>query len=138
MQSLTVASYMNKRPVSFKPDSPVAEAVEKLLRSNQIGGPVLDANKHVIGWISEQDCLHKMIESSYHCESAALVEDIMRTDVLSIDENASILELGQQMLLAKPKAYPVVEDKRLVGIITRRDVLTAINAHLSSCFSKTA
>ncbi|MCE2594879.1 CBS domain-containing protein [Motilimonas cestriensis] len=138
MELLTIASYMNKRPVTFRVDDPVAHAVEKLLRSNQIGGPVLDAEKKVIGWISEQDCLKKMIESSYHCESAALVEDMMRTDVLSLPANASILDVAQQMLQPKPKAYPVVDEGRLVGIITRRDILKAIDVHLSACYVKTA
>ena len=138
MEQITIASYMNTRPVTFRVDDTVAHAVEKLLRANQIGGPVLDEEKKVIGWISEQDCLKKMIESSYHCESAALVEDMMRTDVLSLPLNASILDVGQQMLLQKPKAYPVVDEGRLVGIITRRDILKAIDVHLSACYVKSA
>ncbi|MCE2571981.1 CBS domain-containing protein [Motilimonas eburnea] len=138
MEEITIARYVNKRPVTFHRDETVAHAVEKLLRAKQIGGPVLDEHKKVIGWISEQDCLQKMIESSYHCESAALVEDMMRTDVLSLTINASVLDVGQQMLGAKPKAYPVVEDERLVGVISRSDILKAIDMHLSSCYVKTA
>ncbi len=138
MEEITIARYINKRPVTFRRDETVAHAVEKLLRAKQIGGPVLDEDKRVIGWISEQDCLQKMIESSYHCESAALVEDMMRTDVLSLKLNASVLDVGQQMLGPKPKAYPVVDEDRLVGIIARSDILRAIDLHLSSCYGKTA
>ncbi|MFO6422589.1 CBS domain-containing protein [Motilimonas sp. KMU-193] len=138
MEEITIASYINRRPVTFHRTETVAHAVEKLMRANQIGGPVLDEQKQVIGWISEQDCLKKMIESSYHCESAALVEDMMRTDVLSLPLNASILDVGQQMLLPKPKAYPVVDEGRLVGVIARHDVIKAVYQHLKSCYVKTA
>ncbi len=134
MESLKVEKYMNRRPVSFKLDIPVAQAVEKLLKAKQIGGPVVDKSGHVLGWISEQDCLRKMLESSYYCEQVALVEDLMRKEVLTVGPEQSILDLAQQMLGDKPKAYPVIEDNILIGVITRREILQAIDTHLASCF----
>lgn len=131
MESLKVKDYMNSRPVVFDLEMTVAEAVEKLLQSGQIGGPVLGENHKVIGFVSEQDCLKKMIESTYYREQAGRVKDVYRTDVLTVNTYDSILELGQQMLGAKPKIYPVVDDDhQLVGIISRRDVLKAIDVHL--------
>jgi CBS domain-containing protein len=50
----------------------------------------------------------------------------MRNDVLSVTPNKSITDLAQEMLGAKPKIYPVVEQQRLVGIVTRRDILMAL------------
>ncbi len=50
----------------------------------------------------------------------------MRHEVLSVTPNKSIIDLAQEMLGAKPKIYPVTEQARLVGIVTRRDVLNAI------------
>ena len=68
----------------------------------------------------------------------AQVAEFMRQDVLTVKPQDGIIEVAQQMLLAKPKIYPVVDDAgHLVGIIHRRDVLRCIEAQMRSCF-KTA
>eukprot|EP01026_Neomeris_dumetosa_P073340 TRINITY_DN75364_c0_g1_i1.p2 TRINITY_DN75364_c0_g1~~TRINITY_DN75364_c0_g1_i1.p2 ORF type:complete len:130 (-),score=8.73 TRINITY_DN75364_c0_g1_i1:159-548(-) len=122
---------MNRHPVTFNIEMPVAEAVELLINNHQTGGPVLDDKKMVVGFLSEQDCLAQMIESSYYREQIARVKDIMRTEVLSIKPYHSVLELAQQMLGAKPKIYPVVDDDGyLLGSICRTDVLKAIDVQL--------
>ena len=122
---------MNHRPVTFTSNMPVAEAVERLLEGKQTGGPVIDTNNKVIGFLSEQDCLVQMIESSYYREQVALVKDIMRTEVLAIKPYTSVIELAQQMTTAKPKVYPVVDDDGyLLGTINRSNLLHAIDIQL--------
>lgn len=122
---------MNRHPVTFSIEMPVAEAVEKLLVSRQTGGPVMDEKNKVVGFLSEQDCLTQMIESSYYREQVARVKDIMQTDVLSVKGYGSILELAQKMLTAKPKIYPVLDDDGyLLGSIGRSDVLRAVDVQL--------
>jgi CBS domain-containing protein len=135
MNSLKVSDYMQLRPIKLTTDMPVATAVDKLLKSTHIGAPVVDDNDTLIGWISEQDCLASLLESSYYCEQVAIVKDVMRTDVLTVKAEDSIIELAQQMLTAKPKVYPVIDDHAvLVGIITRRDVLIAMDKQLQACY----
>ncbi|WP_299074251.1 CBS domain-containing protein [uncultured Paraglaciecola sp.] len=131
MESLKVCDYMNARPVTFTSNMPVAEAVERLLEAKQIGGPVVNTDNKVIGFLSEQDCLVQMIESSYYQEQVALVNDIMRTGVLAIKPYLSIIELAQQMTLDKPKVYPVVDDDGyLLGTINRSALLHALDVQL--------
>ena len=131
MESLRVSDYMNHHPVIFRAEMPVAEAVERLLSSNQFGGPVLDDNNKVVGFVSEQDCLKHMVESSYYREQVARVKDIMRKDVLTTKPYHSVLELAQQMISDRPKLYPVLDDDGgLLGIIGRTDVLNAIDVQL--------
>lgn len=138
MQSIQVKDYMKRHPVTFRADDTIFDAIEKLLSSNLTGGPVVDEHKRLIGFISEQDCIAKGLEASYHCERVALVEEFMRRDVLTVKPNDGIIEVAQQMIQAKPKLYPVVDDAgHLVGIIHRRDVLRCIEAQMRSCF-KTA
>jgi len=122
---------MNTRPVTFTCDMPVAEAVERLLDAKQMGGPVIDTQNKVIGFLSEQDCLVQMIESSYYREQVAHVKDIMRAEVLAIKPYTSVIELAQQMTTAKPKIYPVVDDDGyLLGTINRTALLHAIDLQL--------
>jgi CBS domain-containing protein len=122
---------MNQRPVTFHSDMPVAEAVERLLKAKQTGGPVIDKNNKVIGFLSEQDCLVKMIASSYYREQVAHVKDIMKTDVATVKPYSSVLELGQKMIADKRKVFPVVDDDGyLLGCITRSGLLLAIDLQL--------
>ena len=131
MESLKVSDHMNHRPVTFTSNMPVGEAVERLLEGKQTGGPVIDTHNKVIGFLSEQDCLVQMIESSYYREQVALVNDIMRTEVLAIKPYTSVIELAQQMTTAKPKVYPVVDDDGyLLGTINRSNLLHAIDLQL--------
>jgi CBS-domain-containing membrane protein len=124
---------MNRHPVTFTVEMPVAEAVERLLAGHQTGGPVMDSKKKLVGFLSEQDCLTQMIESSYYRQQVARVKDIMQTEVLSVTSYSSILELAQRMLTAKPKVYPVVDDDGyLLGSICRSDVLRAIDVQLQA------
>ncbi len=135
MESILVKDYMNRRPVIFSPEESIFEAIQHLLNSGLTGGPVVDSEQKLLGFLSEQDCLAKGLEASYYCERIAQVAELMRRDVLTVSPELSIIELAQQMQQNKPKVYPVVdEDDVLLGVITRRDVLRAIEHHLRSCF----
>lgn len=136
MEHLVVADYMNKRPITFNAGITVPVAVQKFINSNQIGGPVVDPNGHVLGWVSEQDCLRAMIEESYHCEQVAQISDVMRKEVLTLLPDHSIMELAEEMLGNKPKMYPVVDEDVLVGVITRHHVMKAISENIDSYFHK--
>jgi CBS domain-containing protein len=137
MESIRVADYMNKRPVTFKVDMTIAEAVERFLHSHQIGGPVIDEHKHVVGFLSEQDCLARMLEATYLGEMHCTVKDMMHNEPLTVTQEDSVLDLAQKMKGHKPKLYPVVDDAgRLIGIINRSDVLKAIDVHLHSMSEK--
>ena len=139
MNSLKVSDYMQLRPIKLTADMPVATAVDRLLKSGHIGAPVVDDSDTLIGWISEQDCLASLLESSYYCEEVAIVEDLMRSDVLTVRVEDGIIELAQQMLGVKPKVYPVIDEEGLlVGIISRRDVLKAMDKQQQACYKNAA
>lgn len=132
MESLQVKDYMSQRPVTFTTEMPVAEAVEKLLHSHQTGGPVVNEKRELVGFLSEQDCIRQMIESSYYREQVARVSDIMVTPALSVKPYTSVLEVAQKMITDKPKLYPVVDDDGvLLGSISRAHVLNAIDVQLN-------
>ena len=135
MESLQVKDYMNHYPVTFTADMVVEEASLRFLKTKQIGGPVIDEQYRLVGFLSEGDVLEKMLASIYHNEHTTDVNDLMRKEVLSVKPYDSVLELGQTMLGAKPKVYPVVDDDgNLLGTICRNDVLHAIDMHMRSSF----
>ncbi|CAG19625.1 putative inosine monophosphate dehydrogenase-related protein [Photobacterium profundum SS9] len=125
---------MNSRPVTFDKHMSLSVALDKLLTAKQIGGPVIDEQKRVVGFLSEQDMIHKLLKVGYHCQDTHNVDDCMRPDVLTVSPEDSIIELAEVMSGQKPKIYPVVNNGFLVGVITRRDVLTAISTQIGECF----
>lgn len=136
MESVQVREYMNLYPVTFTPEMVIEEASLRFLKTKQIGGPVINSNKQLVGFLSESDVLAKMLETIYYNEHIANVEDLMRKDVLSVKPYDSIIELAQNMLKNKPKVYPVVDDDgNLLGTICRNDVLMAIDKHMRSSFN---
>lgn len=67
------------------------------------------------------------------------MNDVMQQNVLTVKAEDSIIELAQQMLAPKPKVYPVIDDTgMLVGIISRRNVLAAMDKQLQSCYQSVA
>ncbi|MFB1016070.1 MAG: CBS domain-containing protein [Alteromonadaceae bacterium] len=135
MESLLIKDYMNHYPVTFTPEMVVEEASLRFLKTKQIGGPVINKKKAVIGFLSESDILAKMLASIYHNEHTTDVEGLMNKDVLSVKPYDSIVELAQSMLGNKPKVYPVVDDDgHLLGTICRNDVLKAIDQHMKVSF----
>lgn len=135
MHSLKVKDYMTLQAVTFTKNMSLTAALDKVMQSVTLGGPVIDENEKVVGFLSEQDLLDKLVKASYHCQDTHTVEECMHDDVLSVSPEMSIIELADMMKIGKPKMYPVVDDKeKLVGVITRRDVLRAIGKSLNECF----
>ncbi len=137
MNLLKVSDHMNRHPVTFHQDMTLEAAVDRLTDAAQLGAPVVDAEHKVIGFLSEQDCLARMLLSSYHDEGLAYVRELMRTEVLTVHMDSGIIELAQLMLGLKPKIYPVVDDNGVLqGIVSRTDVLRAIDQELHSHYRK--
>ncbi|WP_261817098.1 CBS domain-containing protein [Vibrio gallicus] len=134
MQSLKVKDYMSHQAVTFTPNMSLSAALNKVMQSDKISGPVIDESEQVVGFLSEQDLLEKLVKVSYHCQDTHIVADVMYKEVLSVAPDMSIIELVEMMKVGKPKVYPVVDDGRLVGIITRSDVLRALGESIDACF----
>jgi CBS domain-containing protein len=134
MESLKVKDYMTLQAVTFTPEMSLSAALEKVMNSKYLGGPVLNDKKEVIGFLSGQDLLDKLLKVSYYCQDTHIVSDCMHPEVLSVTSETSIIELAEMMKVGRPKVYPVIDSGKLVGIITRRDVLRAIGKNIEDCF----
>ncbi len=138
MESVKVKDHMNHRPVSFKGTETVVEAVEKLLQSKSSGGAVINDERKVIGFLSEQDCLKAMLSSTYHSgEASQCVAEVMHTDPVNVKAYDSVLQLAEDMVNSRPRVYPVVDDDgHLIGSIDRTHILYALDKHLHSIYEK--
>ena len=125
---IRVRDYMAASLVTLRPEMEILDAVHELVTHRISGAPVLDEHGNMIGVLSEQDCMKVALHAGYHGEYGGRVSEFMSRDVRTIDADASILELAELFLSAPYRRYPVLDDNRLVGQISRRDVLRALEA----------
>lgn len=125
-KTVVVRDYMSHKVVSFDIRDDVADIVAVLLENKITGAPVLDAHRQVIGFISEQDCIKEMLNTAFYCDLTATAADVMKKPVVTVDPDLPITALAEQLDTSKPKVFPVVEEGKLVGIISRANVLQAL------------
>jgi len=126
LKSALVRDYMAGRLVTFKPDMDVLDALHELVQNRIAGAPVVDDQGVLIGMLSELDCLKIALNAGYYGDSGGPVSEYMTPDVETIDAEMSIIDLAQKFLHCGYRRFPVLRNNRLVGQISRRDVLRAL------------
>lgn len=124
---ILVRDYMRSLSLWFSPSDPVEKVAATLVKQGELGAPVLDEHKRLIGFVTEQDCIKEMLNDSYYAQEHQLVSDIMSRRTVSVVPDEDVTHLAEEMLGAKPKIYPVVDNNRVIGVITRGDVLRALS-----------
>lgn len=132
MKHMVIGDIMDGSIVPLHPEMSLAEAVDRILDSHHIGLPVVDADYNLVGFLSEQDCLSYLVSGSYYADSRTDVADIMFKEPLKVNINDSVLTLAESMQTGKPKNYPVCDEGRLVGLVTRSAVMKSLNLALKN------
>ncbi|EZH71807.1 inosine-5-monophosphate dehydrogenase [Aquimarina atlantica] len=124
---IKVSDYMTRDLITFSPGQPVMEVIETLVKHKISGGPVVDDNNQLLGVISEGDCIKQLNESRYYNMPIedARVENFMAKDVETIDGNLNIFDAANKFLQTKRRRFPILEDGKLVGQISQKDVMKA-------------
>ena len=134
MHSILVKEYMDNNPHAIANTESVRNAVLFLLKENISGAPVIDHNKRLVGFISEQDCIREVLNDALYCEDSPPVTELMTKNVSTASPNTSIVELAEQMGTSSSRNYPVVEGGVLVGLITRSLILNAVIETSDDCY----
>ncbi len=110
--------------VTLKPDRDVFEAIGYLLKHRVSGAPVIDDERNFLGIFSERYCMSVLIDSACDQLPTAKVSAFMNTDFgRTIPEDVDLLSLGNIFLNTHYRRLQVLRDGKLVGQISRRDVL---------------
>ena len=128
LKSALVKDYMSGKLITFSPDTDVLDAVHQLLQHRIAGAPVVDDHGNLVGMLSEFDCMKVVLTAAYHQQPGGPVEDLMVRDVETVHADMSVIDLAQLFMKSRFRRYPVLKDNRLVGQISRRDVLRALVA----------
>jgi CBS domain-containing protein len=126
IKSCLVKDYMTKTLVTFKRDTNILDAIHTLVEHRIAGAPVVDDAGNLIGMLSELDCLKVALQAGYYGEYGGPVADYMTGDVMTVNAEMSIVDLAQRFLDSRYRRFPVTDKNRLVGQISRRDVLRAL------------
>jgi CBS domain-containing protein len=125
-KSCLVKDYMTRTLVTFTPEMDVLDAVHLLVQHRVAGAPVVDDHGSLIGMLSELDCMKVALNASYHGNWGGPVAEYMSGNPQTVDAEMSIVDLAQVFVDSGYRRFPVMQDNRLVGQISRRDVLRAL------------
>ena len=133
MSEVIVREFMLEHPVTVKSDTPLVEAVETLLGKELAGLAVINGSGEVTGFISDYDCHKAMLMSSYHCDNPVYVSDIQHQNYVAINPEDGIADIAIKLVNEPASLYLVIENKKLIGTLTRHDILKALDNNLRAC-----
>ncbi len=143
---------MTRDVVTVTPDTPVPAIVRLLLARGISGVPVVDAEQKVVGLVSEGDLLRRAelgtekrrgswlsfftgsstLASDFVRAHGTLASDVMTRNVICIDATTPLPEIADLMEEKKIKRVPVLDNGRLVGLVSRANLLRAFASRLET------
>ena len=147
MQELTAGDLMNPSVVAVSPDTSLREIVERLVEHGISAAPVVDAERAVIGMVSETDLIdeekrrvrlprtllfgvfpivEEAVREAYDEGASLTARDLMTRHVFTVPEAMPARTVAEEMVTRKINHVPVTHAGRLVGIIARADILRAV------------
>ena len=116
---VTAKEIMSREVVSTLPSCTVEQVTRVLYHHGISGLPVLDSEKGVIGMVTEADILGRKTGQD-------TVQDIMSAPAETVEEDTSLEDIAVILAGKKIKRVPVVREGKLVGIVSRADVVRAL------------
>ena len=126
---------MTTELITLDKDMNVFYAIGILLKNKISGAPIVDKNKKLIGILSEKDCLRIMSDKSYTnldftntiILGRSTVEAFMTRPVTSIQSKTDLNSVADIFLKNNFRRLPVLKGNKIIGQISRRDILKAIH-----------
>ena len=122
----SIKEFMAKQLITFQSDTPIETAMESFLENKISGAPVIDNQGKLVGVLSEKDCMRTLFESSYYNNLGGFVREYMSTDLKTINIHDTLSNVADEFIKSRFRRFPVMEGNKLVGQISRRDILRAI------------
>jgi CBS domain-containing protein len=143
---MRASDVMTPHVICVAPEATV-QSIAKLMTDRQISGvPVVDSDQRILGMVSEGDLLHRIETATVHRRSWWLemdesakelareyakshgrkAKDVMTRDVITVSPTTELAEIANVLETRGIKRVPVVRDGRLVGIVTRANLIRAL------------
>ena len=119
----TIQEIMSSELVTVSPKTPLNEAIQLLMTHRISGLPVVNESNELVGMITEKDLLYIFADNDANFN---FVEDLMETNLRSQQLSDSLAEVCDCLLANSFRRVPILDGKRLVGLISRADLMPAI------------
>ena len=126
LAKITIADYMTKNIMTLKQDADVLATIKQLLSHKITCAPVLDPAGKLVGMFSEKDSMKVVLDASYNQGMSGIVSDFMNHNIISVEAGSSIVDLADKFQDSSVRSFPVFSNNKLVGIVSRTDVLRAL------------
>lgn len=133
METKTARTIMRTIDVCLNPTMTLDKVSDHLSMHHLPGSPVVDENGNGVGYISEYDCLQQLMQATYYCDKTSLAEDVMSHKLISTNPDISLIDLASKMNESKLNVIAVQENDKIVGIISRGDIMRALVDDLAAC-----
>ena len=120
---LLAKDVMTKKVITIKPEVRLKDAIHLLVDHGISGVPVVEDQDIVVGVLSEKDIINYMFSGNL---TAATVSEAMSKNVISVTSNTDIDNVALLISEKKIRRIPVIDNGKLVGIISRRDIIRAM------------
>lgn len=127
LKSTHLRDYMIINPLKVKVNINLHEAMKTIIDNKVSGVCVVDDSGALVGVLSEMDCLSAIVKATYNEMGVGLVSEYMTKEVIVAHPNDDIINIAQDMLLKKHRRRPVVKEGTLVGLISCRQLLCAVD-----------
>jgi CBS domain-containing protein len=118
---------MLPNPVCVRAEDNILDAMQVIIDRKVSGVCVVDGESRLVGILSELDCLRAVLGAVYNNSGIGNVADHMASDNLVVAHpNEDIVDVAQDMLRKNKRRRPVVENGKLIGQITCRQLLSAV------------
>lgn len=147
MLSFSAKDMMERDVITIRKGASIEEALRLMAENNISGLPVVDTEGNLVGMISETDVLLKgqgstsaprmalyglwvmpdeLVEEIYRRSRGTLVEDAMTPKVITFTEESAVTDIARVMIEHNINRVPIVRDGKVVGIISRSDIVRAM------------
>jgi CBS domain-containing protein len=131
---LTAGDVMTRRVITVRPQTPVKEIAALMLAHHVSGLPVVTVEGELVGIVTEADLLHKETagapgrrpRAAARKAEGLTAQELMSSPVITVDEATPLRDVAALMVRKQINRVPVLRDGRLVGIVSRADVLRAL------------
>ena len=103
--------------------TPIDQVLQILVEKNITGIPVVNEDMTLAGIVTEKDVLELLYDDS---EDPGNAEDFMSTEIVSFDQNDDLIAVCECLVRNHFRRFPIVSDVKLVGIVSRRDIIKYI------------
>ncbi len=118
---LKVIDAMTKEPITVTPNKTAFECAA-LMKKEHVGSVIVENKGKIAGILSEQDLVYNLVADNKNPKKT-LVKDIMTKEVITISPNKDITDAMLKMSELNVRRLPVVEEGKIVGMLTLKDVL---------------